>query len=1083
MRYLLTLFLVALTLTANARQISSDEAAAIASEVLNVPVASAGKSQLKVKRVRTASDKEEASPYYIFTGENSRGFAIISGDDRVQRILGYSDNATFDPNNVPPQLADLLGQYAEQIKSMKSGDSHPSWRASAREINAGDSILLKTANWGQEAPYNALTPMFDGVHAPAGCVATAMAIVMKYNNWPPQGRNSWNYINGAWHKDQSVDFSQSYYDFANYANDYSSESETNTGLAKLFYDAGIAACTYYRKDGSGADLANVGYELMRFFKYSPDCESLIKEDFSDEEWRNYIDENINNQMPVIYAANSSNKGHCFVIDGKKENLYHINWGWDGRCNGYFTLSNLNPYDNGSAEDTYSAFHQMVVNIKPDYEEQEFSEVNCSSGTERHYDAPWLSDWEKRNYVGKGMLIDTQDIQPNEPFSLITKFLACPNSFGGEIAVAVMDKNNQVVSILKRVENYDNTESPAFGDISYIYVHEASVWKNLVFDGIIEDGMRLQLVAKRFDEADWKIVNGTPHTPASLPMKGNTAGVVKDIVTYHRVDPDHTEDVIYSNEPSAIGSAVSSSLKCRYGIAHMFVNDEYDRTAGTVSGWSNKSREPYLNSSRRVDIYYTPQSDLSAKVLNDVTPGTLSSLFKEEDLLNLYRLKITGEVNINDIESLSQLRALGELDLSEANITGGIWFKIPFYLRVIAFPKNLKTITPSISGTQSATIVNIPESVKDCGNLSGASFIVLNSPIPPKANRMSQQTKVPGVLLVPKGCKEVYAQDEHWGNFIEIMELDPDDYFEGGFYIDNYIPSFQITHKFSAISDGYRFTDGGNIYFPSKYEYGRGEFPCRFIDLPFEKNGAPHSFISKMMWALYDFPPFNGRDIYILPETGHIKGYADSNSEYRYNMDYIVSPLLEPNFENMRGQAFVPAHSSIGTVTDRTDDLNNEFWDRFEMFSLDCDKDHNIFSAASNIEGITIEKVTVNGDVVLPQGSIYTADFSRNVEIAVTYDFNGFKTLTTTYPSEFIDKLPSVSIEGGVDSYELDAIKVEAFEGQIVISNAYGKNIDVHNLVGVCLARFEAKSTRTSIGVDNGIYIVSVGNKSFKIIVK
>lgn len=197
MRRFSLLLLICLTAAAHARQITPDEAASIASEFLNLSpsIQKAGK-RVNVRRAQAKDAPqsiEENQPYYVFNATDDKGFVIISGDDRAKKILGYSDKGNFDMDNMPPQLAAMLEQYAEQIPKLSGDTPDPSWSAPARRVSASDEgVLLETANWGQGYPYNAQCPIIDGVQCPTGCVATAMAIVMKYHNWPEQGRGKYD---------------------------------------------------------------------------------------------------------------------------------------------------------------------------------------------------------------------------------------------------------------------------------------------------------------------------------------------------------------------------------------------------------------------------------------------------------------------------------------------------------------------------------------------------------------------------------------------------------------------------------------------------------------------------------------------------------------------------------------------------------------------------------------------------------------------------------------------------------------------------------------------------------------------------
>lgn len=344
MHKLLSLIFICFAIFANARQITSHEAAAIASEFLQTSSMGlkAGKpvTPRQVKAQYSSRTLEDDQPYYVFSTADNRGFVIVSGDDRGKKILGYSDTANFDIENMPPQLKVMLNQYTEQISNLSGDAPDSSWLAPSHLSSDEKGILLETANWGQGYPYNTQCPIIDGVQAPTGCVATAMAIVMKYHNWP-EGYD-WDSM-----PMQSLE-------------------EVSTPLAKLMHDTGEAVFMNYGINESGAHMNWVGHKLQQMFKYSPECQFITRQNIDDEEWISILKGTIASGNPVIYNGTGNFENHAFVIDGfNEDDFYHVNWGWNGNFNGYFALNNLNPSDISNFSETQG----MVINIIPDHSEK------------------------------------------------------------------------------------------------------------------------------------------------------------------------------------------------------------------------------------------------------------------------------------------------------------------------------------------------------------------------------------------------------------------------------------------------------------------------------------------------------------------------------------------------------------------------------------------------------------------------------------------------------------------------------------------------------------------------------------------
>ena len=326
------------------------------------------------------------SPYenmYLFSIDGG-GFVIVSADNRVQPILGYSLQSNFDVDNIPSNLAAWLEGYDKQIRAAMEDASlpvHAGWQQQAMPksgVDGFDSIIgpLMTTTWNQSPFYNDLCPQIEGERTVTGCVATAMAQIMKYWNWPDigVGQHSYNdYLTGV----QSADFSTTHYDWTNMPDSLTSSSTSAQvdAVATLMYHCGVAVDMMYNlldSNGSGAydlmgsqglDFPCAENALRTYFKYSPSLAGLQRRDFTNEEWTAAIKDEIDHRRPILYGGMSTalGFGHEFVCDGYDTNGYfHFNWGWSGYCDGYFALNDLGP-----GFYSFNSSQTAIVGIEPD----------------------------------------------------------------------------------------------------------------------------------------------------------------------------------------------------------------------------------------------------------------------------------------------------------------------------------------------------------------------------------------------------------------------------------------------------------------------------------------------------------------------------------------------------------------------------------------------------------------------------------------------------------------------------------------------------------------------------------------------
>ena len=321
-----------------------------------------------------------ATCYYVFANGEDKGFTIVSGDDRMPEVVGYSAQGTYDPDHLPANYVGFMKAYQETVEALLKGDAQVSgglaearqWRAE-RASSAAVAPLLGSIKWNQREPYNNMCPSYNGTNrAVTGCVATAMAQVMMYYQYPKKLKsNIESYTTKAYGIHIPAISSGATYDWDNMLPDYSKSDYSSAqadAVAKLMYHCGAAVKMDYGPS-SGANVTPA--ILATYFGYDADLmQDLTRTVFTLQQWMTLIDNELKAKRPILYSGQSSDGGHEFVCDGSDGNgLYHINWGWGGYQDGYFDLTILQPTKggagSGSAIDGYNRDCSMIIGIAPD----------------------------------------------------------------------------------------------------------------------------------------------------------------------------------------------------------------------------------------------------------------------------------------------------------------------------------------------------------------------------------------------------------------------------------------------------------------------------------------------------------------------------------------------------------------------------------------------------------------------------------------------------------------------------------------------------------------------------------------------
>lgn len=327
--------------------------------------------------------------YYVFNTTDNTGFIIVSGEDLVQPILGYSTEGAFTPGNLPDAPRKWMDNYRQQIVYVKENvketrpDITRQWNdyynnlfavAGQRDINAVTPLCA--TKWNQSPYENAFSP-FDNQYnekCVTGCVATAMAQIMKFWNYPTQGTGFHSY-NEQSYGTLSANFGSTTYEWGSMPNTLTS---VNNAVSTLMFHCGVAVEMDYgpgQTGGSAAYVVNAAspiqhcseYAYKTYFGYDPTLQGLLRANYSEANWVGLLKAELDASRPLQYAGIGNGGGHTWVCDGyDNNNNFHMNWGWAGNSDGYFSLNNLDPTALGAGGGTggFNNNQQAVVGIKP-----------------------------------------------------------------------------------------------------------------------------------------------------------------------------------------------------------------------------------------------------------------------------------------------------------------------------------------------------------------------------------------------------------------------------------------------------------------------------------------------------------------------------------------------------------------------------------------------------------------------------------------------------------------------------------------------------------------------------------------------
>ena len=335
---------------------------------------------------------KEINGLYVFNVADNGGFVVVSNDDRTVPILGFSDMGNLNFEEMPSNMRAWLKGYADEIAwlkkhGMEKRNNGAVVKPQPRRVGSHPTTAVEPlvkSTWNQDKPYNDLCPeYYTGVKCATGCVATAMAQVMNYHQWPKVPTDSIP----AYTDGNSVyrpALPPVTFDWDNMRDNYVTTFNTEIGtyvvqasdaeqlaVATLMKYCGWAVEMDYGLS-SGSYTYYVDAALKAYFDYSATTQFVSRNFYTYAKWVDLMYNEVANQRPVVYGGTSSGGGHEFVCDGYKfENetdFFHINWGWGGECDDYFVLSALDPESQGiggsTSKDGFHYDQDAVIGIQP-----------------------------------------------------------------------------------------------------------------------------------------------------------------------------------------------------------------------------------------------------------------------------------------------------------------------------------------------------------------------------------------------------------------------------------------------------------------------------------------------------------------------------------------------------------------------------------------------------------------------------------------------------------------------------------------------------------------------------------------------
>ncbi len=741
--------------------------------------------------------------FHIFNLINNDGFVIVSGEDTTPAILGFGTTGHIAADSIPDNLASHLDCLRQQIAYARRTGTGRTSKSAGPTSETGTRLL--TPAWNQ---FEQMTPE----HVPAGCVPTAMAIIMGAWHWPISGEgistNTGEIYGSEGYYDITLDHNVEFnldklpFEISKFAD---LNPDQQFGLANLVLHTGTAVEVHYgtySAGGSGAYVYKAREALIDHFKFSDDMPEL-KYDQSMSTIEQTLREELAAGRPVIYSAQSSTSGHAFVCDGVWDDYFHFNLGWGGFGNGYYLLNAIdaNPNHDGFNYDAYILSNIHPRTSEPDYTPRQIPIVYDELPDEQEEPVTTSSDYspiEFSSKCGYGLVSPYSSYKKGEAACIYYSGLNLTGRFDDSADWVASLTDGYIIAELgvAIVDGSDNILD--FFEIPY----EQSIWKENTDQSIyyfafeptvdVKPEYRILMYAKIQGQDVWKQIKGLSDVSSELSCAAPSSQYLPYNIRYDSSSFSLVNIYGQISDKVVLGQKyylyfvskkpMESAEITNHGQPISFSEDSFNGDMKTFSISLS------VDSPEGIDVAIEPldksQTDIAVHLDN---PATLQDKLKNK-ATKIRNLTISGEMNIFDLQYLNTptFSQIKKLDLSKATISEysplhkancipDYFFYNHININEISLPEGLKDLgTFSFSYCWGLSKITIPAtlaSIPENGLMYCPFCEVINKcPVPQEINEFFVSDLAENsILYVPIGSKTVYENHPYWSRFSSIIE--------------------------------------------------------------------------------------------------------------------------------------------------------------------------------------------------------------------------------------------------------------------------------------------------------------------------
>ena len=499
----------AMPLCLKAHVVTPKEAENIARKYIKLPTKKA------TRGVSKQSGYSQNAPYYIYNDAQNKGFVIVSGTTEMGEILAYSNENALDTINLHPGLAQLLNSYKMAFKAINTNNAVETEAKKGAFFAKTVAPLLKTT-WSQDAPYNALLG-----YNYTGCVATTISQVLKYHEWPVQGMGNVSYVNTSDNRTLSGNLNLSQYDWANMLPNYDAPVQATqaqrNAVAKLMKDVGLASGMQYHPGFAVATNQGAFDAFVKHFDYQATC--VYQSTEGPSVFADLLRQELVDGFPFyFYGATKDYKGaHAWVVDGfDDKGFFHMNFGWNGQSNGYYSLSALNLSQSGKEfNGAKLAFSRAFMAIFAHPNKTGVKRIDPSLMPERG-NLSFTAEGAFTRKDGVERISNRMETYPVELSYIINK----GRPFKGDVGVTVIDEqNNRVATAASQWHNEGGFTQQFFtgygdGKMQTDGILSTPISVNVPLKGLKEGVYTLKVVSADYQDdntwTDWVLLRKAPY---------------------------------------------------------------------------------------------------------------------------------------------------------------------------------------------------------------------------------------------------------------------------------------------------------------------------------------------------------------------------------------------------------------------------------------------------------------------------------------------------------------------------------------------------------------------------------------------